>query len=189
MKTHEKILDAAFIMFAEYGYDGTSLNMISKKAGVSKGAIYHYYSSKEELYLKVIEHYFRNINSAIEKNFETIETIKQFGKELIEDYKTNNYINKFSLDIFFQSMKNENVKKTVLKMYKIGIELIKSSLYKLDNIDPENDLGLLAQKIWMLFDALCIYVSYGINVDFQKLWDEFMDDIFLKYLKKAPHTK
>lgn len=45
----QEILDAALQMFSEKGYEGTSINDIIKKVGVTKGAFYYYFSSKEEV--------------------------------------------------------------------------------------------------------------------------------------------
>ncbi|TPN43338.1 TetR/AcrR family transcriptional regulator [Mesorhizobium sp. B1-1-7] len=44
-----EILDAAFAMFIERGYDNVSLNDIIDGAGLSKGMLYHHFASKEAL--------------------------------------------------------------------------------------------------------------------------------------------
>jgi AcrR family transcriptional regulator len=44
-----EILDQAFALFLARGYDNTSLNDIIAEAGISKGAFYHYFPSKEAL--------------------------------------------------------------------------------------------------------------------------------------------
>ena len=44
-----KILDAALVLFANRGYDGTSISQIASEAEVSKGLIYNYFQSKEHL--------------------------------------------------------------------------------------------------------------------------------------------
>lgn len=49
-----KILKAANTEFLLYGYHGTKLHQIAKKAGVNKSAIHYYYRSKEILYSKVV---------------------------------------------------------------------------------------------------------------------------------------
>lgn len=54
-RPHE-ILDAALKVFAERGYRNTRLEDIGEAAGVTKGAIYHYFANKEELLLRAIEH-------------------------------------------------------------------------------------------------------------------------------------
>jgi len=49
MKCKEKILQGALKLFVERGFDGTSIASIVKYSGVSNGAMYHHFSSKEEL--------------------------------------------------------------------------------------------------------------------------------------------
>ena len=45
----QELLDTALQLFSEKGYEGTSINDIIKKVGVTKGAFYYYFSSKEEV--------------------------------------------------------------------------------------------------------------------------------------------
>ncbi|PZG54017.1 TetR family transcriptional regulator [Spongiactinospora gelatinilytica] len=45
----ESLLQVAVQVFNERGYDGTSMDDLSKKLGISKAAIYHHVSSKDEL--------------------------------------------------------------------------------------------------------------------------------------------
>lgn len=42
-------------LFAERGFDGTCIREIARRAGVTTGLIYHYYGSKEDLYLTLME--------------------------------------------------------------------------------------------------------------------------------------
>ncbi len=43
------IIETALKMFAKHGYHSTSISQISKEAGISKGLMYNYFESKEEL--------------------------------------------------------------------------------------------------------------------------------------------
>ena len=45
----EAVLEAAVEVFNERGYDGTSMEDLSKRLGIAKSAIYHHVSGKEEL--------------------------------------------------------------------------------------------------------------------------------------------
>ncbi|MFL1377013.1 MULTISPECIES: TetR/AcrR family transcriptional regulator [unclassified Nocardiopsis] len=49
----ERLLDAATRLFAERGYEGTSVQEIVVAAGVTKGAMYHYFGSKDDLLYEV----------------------------------------------------------------------------------------------------------------------------------------
>ncbi len=52
--TRSKILNGAIREFSEHGFEAGSLNVICEEQGISKGIIYHYFSSKEMLYLECI---------------------------------------------------------------------------------------------------------------------------------------
>jgi len=49
----DQILDAAVRLFAEKGFDGTSVQEIVERAEVTKGAMYHYFSSKDDLLYEI----------------------------------------------------------------------------------------------------------------------------------------
>lgn len=53
--TRERVLAAARDQFAEHGYNGTSLALISQKSGISDGLILHHFRTKENLYRQVLE--------------------------------------------------------------------------------------------------------------------------------------
>ena len=64
----EAILDAALQVFAEQGYHNASISQISAEAGVSKGLMYNYFESKEEL-LKIL------IGSLLDGEIEIVKSI------------------------------------------------------------------------------------------------------------------
>lgn len=51
-----RIIESSIQEFAECGYEKGSLDRIIKKSGISKGGLYEYISSKEELFLFVADH-------------------------------------------------------------------------------------------------------------------------------------
>lgn len=60
-----EILDAAQRVFAVHGYRGSSIAQIIKESGLSAGAIYSYYSGKEELFHAVVERTFATRTAAV----------------------------------------------------------------------------------------------------------------------------
>ncbi len=58
MKTKELIIQKSFILFLQKGYKEVSLNEILTNCGISKGAFYHHYKSKDELYTEVLNRFF-----------------------------------------------------------------------------------------------------------------------------------
>ena len=66
--TREKILENALEMFANKGYEGTNIRELSDTLGVSKGAMYRHYESKEKLWDSVVDkvhdQYLKNVVSS-----------------------------------------------------------------------------------------------------------------------------
>lgn len=54
-QTRKKILQFATLEFSEKGFDGARVDRIAKRCRVSKNMLYYYYSSKEDLFLAVLE--------------------------------------------------------------------------------------------------------------------------------------
>jgi AcrR family transcriptional regulator len=53
----QELLDAALALFVEKGFAATRADEVAQRAGVSKGTLYLYYPSKEELFKAVIAHF------------------------------------------------------------------------------------------------------------------------------------
>ena len=81
--TKKKILDSAFSVFVSNGYNDTTMSHIVKKSGLSKGAIYHYYSSKKDLFASLIDHWeifsFPDFYSKNNKDEKAEDTLKRFA--------------------------------------------------------------------------------------------------------------
>jgi TetR/AcrR family transcriptional regulator, transcriptional repressor for nem operon len=56
--TRQRIVDAAFELFLHHGYSGTGVNQILQQCGLSKGAFYHHFKSKDEIYAEIIAEFF-----------------------------------------------------------------------------------------------------------------------------------
>lgn len=62
--TRQKIIDSAVDLFAEIGYAATGLGDIIERAGLTKGALYYHFDSKESLATAIIEEGGANLLSA-----------------------------------------------------------------------------------------------------------------------------
>ncbi len=67
----QRILDAAERLIVHYGYNKTTVSEIAQEAGVSKGAIYLHWESKDQLFTALLA---REVNRTIEHMVNNIET-------------------------------------------------------------------------------------------------------------------
>jgi AcrR family transcriptional regulator len=58
-RTRERLLLAAWSLFAEHGYEGTSIGDVAQEAGVGVGTVYHHFADKRALLLDTVNHYER----------------------------------------------------------------------------------------------------------------------------------
>lgn len=65
-ETQAKIIEAAIKLFSSRGYNKASVDDICKEAGISKGAFYHHFKSKQTLFLALLDEWLQAIDSAIE---------------------------------------------------------------------------------------------------------------------------
>ncbi len=65
LTSREKLLESATHLFFEEGYDATSVNDICKHAGVSKGSFYHYFETKQVLFLTLMENWSSKVMQSI----------------------------------------------------------------------------------------------------------------------------
>src|SRR5690625_162215 len=61
-KRKDAILNAALKEFSTNGFDNASTNVIAKEAGISKGLMFHYITSKEKLFLFLYDYCVDRIN-------------------------------------------------------------------------------------------------------------------------------
>ncbi|HEX6682724.1 MAG TPA: TetR/AcrR family transcriptional regulator [Candidatus Limnocylindrales bacterium] len=69
--SREKILEAALDLFAEKGYDATGVQEIVATAGVTKGALYHHFSAKEDILFEIYGSVFEGQLAALDEILET----------------------------------------------------------------------------------------------------------------------
>lgn len=68
-----QIIDGACRVFLDHGFDAASMSAIARAAGVSKGTLYVYFKSKEDLFEAIIEQQRRHQAEQIFKLDETVE--------------------------------------------------------------------------------------------------------------------
>ena len=88
------MLDAARAAFFELGLEKTSIREIAKRAGYTPGAIYSYFSSKEEVYAALLGESLDRLNHQVEsararRNRGGAASVKATAKAFFEFYREN----------------------------------------------------------------------------------------------------
>jgi AcrR family transcriptional regulator len=63
--TRQRLLDAALYLFWLQGYAATGIAQILERAGANAGSFYHFFKTKEELLLAVLEFYIRSLDPIV----------------------------------------------------------------------------------------------------------------------------
>lgn len=83
----QQILEGAQDVFLRMGFDAASMNDITREARVSKGTIYVYFNSKEDLFVALCEHYrhtiFSSLLGKLDRGFSTRQELIEFGVALV----------------------------------------------------------------------------------------------------------
>jgi TetR/AcrR family transcriptional regulator len=127
-----RIIDAAVKEFSENGYNAASIKTIVKKSGISIGALYSYFSSKEDLFLTVVDEGFKILESVYEACNEREDLFAAYGQllrtvsDLAPDY-TELY--RIYLDITSHSLSSMS-KKLSNQLEPISVEFYKNMIAK-----------------------------------------------------------
>jgi AcrR family transcriptional regulator len=76
-ETRSHILDVAGELFARRGYDATSVADICAQAGVTKGAFYHHFESKQTVFLELRDHWLAPLESQLTLARDPTQTLPQ----------------------------------------------------------------------------------------------------------------
>lgn len=76
----QEITEAAFVEFAENGYAATRVEAVAQRAGVSKGLLYRYFETKEDLFKAVIRSV---VGQRVEVLIQAVETTEQSSEQVL----------------------------------------------------------------------------------------------------------
>lgn len=129
----EAIYEAAYALFKKNGYDKVSFNGIALEAGFTKSNMYRYFSSKEEIFLKVFARlfvkWFEDYSKRLQK-LDISEPIESFSKNWVESFMAHPQLLDLTPILFISLEKNSSYEqllefKTLSKslLYRISLEI------------------------------------------------------------------
>lgn len=117
----ERVINAALKEFAQKGYSAASTNEIAKEAGISKGLLFHYFTSKKDLYLYLYDHSIEMLVNEIEAKVDReekdfFEKIRQTAVVKLGIYNVHPDLFQFMEKAFFEE--SPDVKAELRERYK-----------------------------------------------------------------------
>ena len=164
----EKIIQAAIESIAQTGFDRTKMEDIAKRLGLSKGTIYLYFNSKEDLFLAICEHYLKAVRdqqySAI---FSKKEDLVLDSEHFYENFRRlEQGKDRVMLEMVVESSRNSRLKKGMyehrLKVYDAVVEHLNRQIEK-GFIKKGIDVNGLASAFVALYDGLTVSNMLGIS--------------------------
>ncbi len=112
-----KIIDGCIYEFSKYGYEKSSTNRIIKKVGISKGSLFNYFHSKEDLYFYILDYavdiiekkMFNKLNVLPDDLFKRIYTIAELEYDI--------YVEQPALYNLFKKVLTSDSKEIIGKIY------------------------------------------------------------------------
>ena len=162
-ETRSKILGAAIKLFSTRGFNSASVDDICRDAGISKGAFYHHFKSKQALFLALLDGWLQTIDNAIEasKDKTVPETFMQITEAFPYIFETAGEGLPMFLEFWMQASRDEKIWQARIAPYrryqKHFTQLIKKGVDEgsFVEVDPEltsrmiisTAMGLLLQSL------------------------------------------
>ena len=108
-----QILDSALTLFCKQGFSKTSMNDIVKHSGISKGGIYYYFQTKEEIFYELAENILQNrkkISEQFPESMNAVEKFRQFIIQIISGYQNKEYHKDIRFGFEFWNDKKSSIK-------------------------------------------------------------------------------
>ncbi len=162
-ETRTQIIKSAIKLFSNHGYTAASVDVICKDAGVSKGAFYHHFESKQALFLALLDGWLRTIDNSIEATHDQTvpETFLLMTEAFPYIFKTAGEGLPMFLEFWLQASRDEKIWRAGITPYrryhKYFTALIKKGVDEgsFVEVDPEiasrlivsTAMGLLLQSL------------------------------------------
>ena len=180
-KTKRKIFETAMKLFAEKGYDATSIEDITATVGVAKGTLYYHFSSKEEIFNFLVEEGIKLLQNSVD----------------IKTAKFPNYIDKLKAIVLIQIkivVKYEDLITILLSQFwgnearnQMCKEYILSYINQIEDIVKEGmkkgqiksgNPQVIASEIYGLICSSLIYKARSKEeIEIMKLYKEFENTV------------
>jgi TetR/AcrR family transcriptional regulator, repressor for uid operon len=176
-ETREKIVDAAIVTFSKHGYDRTKMDNIAETANLSKGTIYLYFKSKEELFFAISENNIKALKEQLSVLFTKSEDLILDSQKFYVNFrKASEQSDKVFLETIAESSRNQRLREMLyhqrMKVLDIVTEYLKLQIKK-GFFRSDIDIDAVAVGLVSIYDGLSISKIIGLSeAQNRKSWNE-----------------
>jgi AcrR family transcriptional regulator len=178
-----QIIKAAMTCFMRKGYSNTSMDDIVAESGLSKGSLYWYFKSKDDLFESAVKSFFADFGQESLAGFERCTTasdkLRFLGKEMTGFVKMAEGLFNLFLEFWAQSSSREEAGRLwtdLLVQYKaIVVDIIEEGVRKCE-FKPVNAEGL----VWAMmaaYDGLAAYTMLMPALNMEQVSQAFIETL------------
>ncbi len=186
-KTKRKIFETSMKLFAEKGYDATSIEEITATVGVAKGTLYYHFSSKEEIFKFLVEEGVKLLKNSIaikttklNNSIDKIRAVVLIELKVLVKYES--FMTIILSEIWGTGDRSKMCRDYVFEYIQMIQEIVEEGMQNKEII--EADPNVIASGI---FGFVCSSLIYKLrrekNIEVPELFNE-IDKSFIKKLKK-----
>ncbi len=181
----QQILESAIRCISKHGYHQTTMDDIASEAALSKGSLYWYFKSKEEILADICklqcDEHLQILSAFSEQNMPVKELALKTGDKILESLINEPDQCKMSFEFWALTDENKQVKEAHSGVHKIWQEtvsnLIKSGIKK-GEIKPNVNVKELSIALLAIFDGIIIAYSIDKSLNVKTIWHTAISAFF-----------
>lgn len=174
-QTRNQIVEAAFELFANEGYAKTSISSVAKRAGISKGLIYHYFESKESILEAIFDQLVAMGEEVLDfpEDFGPADKIRQTLEKTFEFIENETNTGRLMISLALQPEAFSSLKPKMDQIQEKQMVLYKEIMWDLGYDRPE----LEAYQLGAILDGILLgCVAMGDNYPLQEMKEKIMEE-------------
>lgn len=188
-RTKRKIFNTAIKLFAEKGYDNSSVEDITAIAGVAKGSLYYHFSKKEDIFDMLLSEGMKLLRNSVEIKtkrcktaMEKIEAVILIEIKVMTKYEY--FLNIVLSQIWGEEEKNKKCKRAVFEFIKIIEKIVQEGI--INGEFYESDVEATASGIFGITCSSLLYrLKRNRDVDEGKVYKGFVENVTRALRKKS----
>ena len=178
-----QIIKAALACFSRKGYTNTTMDDIVAESGLSKGSLYWYFDSKDDLFAQAMMSYFDDFGqdtlAELEKHETASEKIRAGARKMVAFSKEAEGLFSLFIEFWSQSKRREEVSlfwtNLLIQYQKLMAAIIEEGIRKGEfrPVDAE-------QLVWAIlaaYDGLAVYDMLIPEIDLERISDVFVESL------------